>query len=116
MALKATTATKPSEFVAPLLLMLHGGRYIEDVREEINGEAFAANHGPVGSAIGDWLRFIADANGGLSGSLCVIAQSFKGGLNEPAKKEFTLDIDATQIVADKQTAKVTTKESMVTCQ
>ena len=69
---KSNHSYKPSEFVVPLFLMLHGGgRYIEDVREIANDEALLQLLQipaiPSSSAIGDWLRFIADAKGGLSG-------------------------------------------------
>jgi len=111
---KSNHSYKPSEFVAPLLLMLHGGgRYIEDVREIANDEALLQllqiTAVPSSSAIGDWLRFIADANGGLSGLSGCNRAVLQRGLKRTGKKEFTLDIDATQIVADKQTAKVTYK-------
>lgn len=105
---------KPSGYVVPLLLMLHGGgRYIEDVREISGDEALLQllqiSAIPSSSAIGDWLRFIGDAKGGLSGLSNCNRALLKKGLRRTGKKEFTLDIDATQIVAEKQSARVTYK-------
>jgi len=111
---KSNHSYKPSEFVTPLLLMLHGGgRYIEDIREIANDEALLQLLQipaiPSSSAIGDWLRFVADVKGGLSGLSRCNRAVLQRGLKRTGKKEFTLDIDATQIVAEKQTAKVTYK-------
>lgn len=69
---KSNHSYKPSEFVVPLFLMLHGGgRYLEDIREIARDEALLTLLGieavPSSSAIGDWLRFIGDVKNGLSG-------------------------------------------------
>jgi len=111
---KSNHSYKPSEYVVPLLLMLHGGgRYIEDVREIANDEALLQllqiSSIPSSSAIGDWLRFIGDVKGGLSGLSNCNRAILKRGLKRTGKKEFTLDIDATQIVAEKQSARITYK-------
>lgn len=111
---KSNHSYKPSEFITPLLLMLNGGgRYIEDVREIARDEALLQllqiRNVPSSSAIGDWLRFVGDAKGGLSGLSRCNQKLLKRGLKKSGLKEFTLDIDATQIVAEKQTAKVTYK-------
>ena len=111
---KSNHSYKPSEYVVPLLLMLHGGgRYIEDVREIANDEALLQllqiSSIPSSSAIGDWLRFIGDVKGGLSGLSNCNRTILKRGLKRTSKKEFTLDIDATQIVAEKQSARITYK-------
>lgn len=111
---KSNHSYKPSEYVVPLILMLHGGgRYIEDVREIANDEALLrllqTPAIPSSSAIGDWLRFIGDVKGGLQGLSNCNRVVLKRGLKKTRKKEFTLDIDATQIVAEKQSARITYK-------
>ena len=111
---KSNHSYKPSEYIIPLLLMLHGGgRYIEDVREIANDEALLELLQipaiPSSSATGDWLRFIGEVNGGLSGLSNCNRAIVKRGLKLTKKKEFTLDIDATQIIAEKKSAKVTYK-------
>jgi len=111
---KSNHSYKPSEYVVPLLLMLHGGgRYIEDVREIASDEALLQllqiSAIPSSSATGDWLRFIGDAEGGMSGLSNCNRAVLKRGLKKTRKKEFTLDIDATQIVAEKKSATITYK-------
>ena len=111
---KSNHSYNPSEYVVPLLLMLHGGgRYIEDIREISADEALLQllqiSAVPSSSAIGDWLRFIGDAKGGMPGLSNCNRALLKKALKRTGKKEFTLDIDATQIVAEKQSAKVTYK-------
>ncbi|MBU1107762.1 MAG: IS1380 family transposase [Candidatus Riflebacteria bacterium] len=111
---KSNHSYKPSEFVVPLLLMLHGGgRYIEDVREIASDEALLQllqiTAVPSSSAIGDWLRFIGDAKGGLSGFSRYNQSLLKRGLKNTGSKEFTLDIDATQIIGWKADAEFTYK-------
>ncbi|MDD2998041.1 MAG: hypothetical protein PHV05_03195 [Candidatus Riflebacteria bacterium] len=71
--------------------MLHGGgRYIEDVREIPNDEALLQLLQipaiPSSSAIGDRLRFIADAKGGLSGLSSCNREILKRGLKRTGKK------------------------------
>lgn len=111
---KSNHSYRPSDYIVPLLLMLHGGgRYIEDVREISRDRALLdllqIKQIPSTSAIGDWLRFVGDAKGGLTGLSQCNETILRKGLKRTAKKEFTLDIDATQIVAEKRTAKVTYK-------
>lgn len=105
---------KPSEFVIPLLLMLNGGgRYIEDVREIANDSALRnllkLERIPSTSAIGDWLRFIGNKKQGLSGLSFCNKVLIKKSLKKYHKKDFTLDIDATQIIGWKHDAKFTYK-------
>ncbi|MBU1109763.1 MAG: IS1380 family transposase [Candidatus Riflebacteria bacterium] len=105
---------KPSEFITPLLLTLNGGgRYIEDVREIADDEALLQvlqiTAVPSSSAIGDWFRFIGGTKSGLNGlSRCnqaIIRKSRK----KAGRKDFTLDIDASQIIAEKRSAQITYK-------
>ncbi len=111
---KSNHSYKPSEFVVPLFLMLHGGgRYLEDIREIACDEALLKILGitavPSSSAIGDWLRFIGDLENGLKGLSRCNQVLIKRGLKKTGLKEFTLDIDATQIVGWKFEAEFTYK-------
>ncbi len=111
---KSNHSYKPSEFVVPLFLMLHGGgRYLEDIREIARDEALlkllGINAVPSSSAIGDWLRFIGDAKNGLAGLSRCNQTLIKRGLKKSGAKEFTLDIDSSQIVGWKFEAAFTYK-------
>jgi len=111
---KSNHSYKPSEYVVPLLLTLHGGgRYIEDIREIANDEAILKllqiSAIPSSSAIGDWLRFVGDTHGGLAGLSHCNRIVLKRALKKSGLKEFTLDIDATQIVGWKFEAEFTYK-------
>jgi len=63
---------KPSQFVLPLILMLHGGgKKLEDLRE-IKGETslrelLEIEELPASCTIGDWLRRMGEDGEGLSG-------------------------------------------------
>jgi hypothetical protein len=104
---------RASEHVFPLVLMLNGGgRSLEDLREirEDEGlrEVLELRRMPSSDATGDWCRR-AGANGGLEG-LSKSNQGFlKRGLKKEKRKGYTLDIDATGIEAEKQSAKMTYK-------
>jgi len=105
---------KPSEFVVPLVLMLHGGgRYIEDIRKIASDDALLELLNipavPSSSTTGDWFRFIGDAKGGLSGFSRCNQSLLKRGLKKTGSKEFTLDIDASQIIGWKLEAEFTYK-------
>ena len=101
----------PSRFVVPLLLMLHGGgRTLEDLRQIRADEGLRELLGlegvPSADATGDWLRRMGRGKGleGLSAvNRKVLARALKG---EQTRK-FTLDIDATQIIAEKKHARRT---------
>lgn len=111
---KSNHSYSPSDYVAPLLLMLHGGgRYLEDVREISLDRALLdllqIKQVPSTSAIGDWLRFVGNVKGGLNGLSQCNRVILRKGLKKTGRKEFTLDIDATQIIAEKRSAKLTYK-------
>jgi len=111
---KSNHSYKPSEFVVPLFLMLHGGgRYLEDIREIASDEALLKVLGitavPSSSAIGDWLRFIGNLENGLKGLSRCNQALLKRGLKKLGLKELTLDIDATQIIGWKFEAAFTYK-------
>jgi len=104
---------RASEHVLPLLLMLNGGgRSLEDLRE------IRADHGlrellsmeriPSSDATGDWLRRNF-ANGGLEALAAVNRRILKRVLSDDGISSYTLDMDATGIEAQKQTARFTYK-------
>ena len=102
-----------SEHVYPLLLMLTGGgRSLEDLREirEDRGlrEILGLKRIPSSDATGDWLRRSGD-NGCLEGLESVNRQVLKRALKRDGIRTYTLDIDATGIEAEKETAKRTYK-------
>jgi len=103
----------PWQFVEPLLLMLHGGgRALEDMRQIRMDtglrELLRMDVVPSSDATGDWLRRMG-AGAGLCGLGSVNRQIVRRALNRDATDEYTLDIDATQIVAEKRDAKRTYK-------
>lgn len=98
----------PSAFVVPLVLMLHGGgRSLEDLRQVCHDESLRELLGleelPSTDATGDWLRR-AGAGRGLEALGRVQRRVLGWGLRRMRQREFTLDIDATQIVAEKREA------------
>jgi len=102
-----------SEHVFPLVLMLNGGgRSLEDSREiRRDGglrEILPLERMPSTDATGDWLRRNG-TNGGLEGLGAVNRGILKRVLKKEKEKEYTLDIDATGIESEKETAKMTYK-------
>ena len=103
----------PSEYTFPLILMLNGGgRSLEDTRQirvdEGIREILPLDRIPSSDAFGDWLRSMG-ANGGLYGFEKVNKRLLKRGTKYDGIKLYTLDIDATGIEAEKQSAKMTYK-------
>jgi hypothetical protein len=101
----------PSVHALALILTLHGGgRSLEDVR------ALRADAGllellgleglPSSDALGDWLRRTG-RQAGLAGLTRVTRRLLRRALGKGERRAHTLDIDATQIVAEKATAKRT---------
>lgn len=104
---------KPSEYIFPLLLMLHGGgRSLEDIRgiSRDSGllEILKISKVPSSDAIGDWLRRMG-VNGGLESLVAAERYLLLEGINREDVKDYTLDIDATGIEAAKESAKKTYK-------
>jgi hypothetical protein len=104
---------RASEHVLPLILMLNGGgRKLEDLRQirQDRGlrEVLQLDRLPSSDATGDFLR-TSGARGGLAGLGKVNRRILKRGLKGDGIKGYTLDIDATGIEAQKQTAKMTYK-------
>lgn len=104
---------KASEYVFPLVLMLNGGgRSLEDIRviRDDAGlrEILPLKRVPSSDAIGDWLRRMG-TSGGLPGLEKVNGKLLKRGMKYDGLKSYTLDIDATGIEAEKQSAMMTYK-------
>ena len=104
---------KASEYFFPLVLMLNGGgRTLEDIREirddEGLREILPLEKFPSSDAMGDWLRRMG-TSGGLEGLEKVNKRSLKRGMKYDGIKDYTLDIDATGILAEKELAKMTYK-------
>ena len=102
-----------SEHVFSLVLMLNGGgRSLEDSREIRNDaglrEILPLKRMPSTDATGDWLRR-SGTNGGLEGLGAVNCRMLKRALKNEKEKAYTLDIDATGIESEKETAKMTYK-------
>jgi len=102
-----------SEHVFPIVLMLNGGgRTLEDsreIREDVGlREILPLRRMPSTDATGDWLRRNGH-NGGLEGLAKVNRWVLKRALKKEGKKEYTLDIDATGIESEKESAKMTYK-------
>lgn len=102
-----------SEYILPLMLMLNGGgRSLEDIREiRLDAglrELLALGRIPSSDATGDWLRR-SGVNGGLQGLAMVNRRCLKRGLKRDGIRGYTLDIDATGIEAEKDSAKMTYK-------
>jgi len=101
----------PSEHVFPLILMLNGGgRSLEDLREIRSDvglrEILPLGGMPSADATGDWLRR-SWSNGGLEGLGRVNRMVLKRVLKREKVKGYTLDIDATAIESEKESAKMT---------
>lgn len=104
---------KASEYIYPILLTLNGGgRSLEDTREirddEGLRELLPLKRIPSSDAIGDWLRRMSQ-NGGLAGLGKVNRKLLKRAMKKDGIKGYTLDIDATGIMAEKESAKMTYK-------
>lgn len=102
------TGYAPSVYGIPLLLMLQGGgRSLEDLRTLRADDGLRALLGltvfPSSDATGDWLRRMG-AGEGLDGLARVQRRQLCKLLKKDARSEYTLDIDATQIVAEKEAA------------
>lgn len=107
---------QPWRMVLPVMLTLTGGgRTLEDTRIIRQDTGLCGLLGmtgliPSSDAIGDWLRRMGDSAGtGLPCLAKVHKQLIARMLRREARTDYTLDIDATQIIAEKYAAKVTYK-------
>jgi len=111
---KSNRGYKPSAFIQTLILMQHeGGFHLDDVRH-LQGDTalrtvLALDKIPKASALGDWLRRI----GGDKQSPVAWQQVNQSILLSALHhcKSVTLDIDATEIIADKTDAAWTYKKN-----
>lgn len=102
-----------SAFIEPLVLMPNGGgRSLEDLRVICSDaglmEVLGIEAAPSSDAAGDWLRRMG-AGTGLAGLGHVNREVLRRALKREAREVYTLDADATQVVAEKRDAKVTYK-------
>jgi len=105
----------PSQFVMPLILMLHGGgKTLEDLRE-IKGEIslrklMDMEELPASCTVGDWLRRMGSDSRGILGLGKVNDHLVKKILKRDSRTEYTLDHDATIIESEKYEAQYTYKK------
>jgi len=100
---------RASEYVRPLVWMLHaGGRRLEDVRELRAEQDVLAHLGmeelPSADAIGDWLRRMGSRGVAALGEL---NRELLGNYLAAEPAEVTLDVDATILCAEKREAEWT---------
>ena len=105
----------PQDYVVPLVLMLcGGGRSLEDLRGIYDDEGLRhllkLDNAPSTDAVGDWLRRIG-AGAGLASLGEVNRRVVARRLGQMSSTEHTLDIDASQIVAEKEAAKWTQRKA-----
>jgi len=97
----------PSVYVQPLVLLLHGGgRSLEDMRMLSHDEGLKPLLDmtvPSPDATGNWLRRMGSGSG-LNGLKTVQKHQLKWAMKRESVKDYTLDIDASQIYAEKHTA------------
>ncbi len=100
---------KPSQFVMPLVIMLHGGgKKLEDLREiraEVSLKELLGMKGlPASCTVGDWLRRMGKDGRGLWGLGKVNTYEVTEVLRRDNRTEYTLDTDASLIEAEKAEA------------
>lgn len=105
---------RASEFVDPILLMIHGGgRALDDLRQIRMDtgllKLLQIEKVPSSDATGDWFRRQGEKNRGLKALERIERDLIARALNRESRTTYTLDIDATQIVAEKFEAKKTYK-------
>lgn len=106
---KSGRGYQPSEFVQPVVWMLHaGGRRLEDLRELRAEQEVLRELGlrevPDAGTVGDWLR--KQGQKGVEG-INTVNRQLIGRCLQQEGEEVILDVDATQIEADKQEARWT---------
>lgn len=112
-ASKSAIGYAPSAYIQPLILMLlGGGQTIADMRVIRNDVGLNKLLGfgdiPSESSIGDWLKRQGDGEG-LNGLGAMQKEVLSVALKKEVCNNFTLDIDATQIIAHKFNASTTYK-------
>lgn len=110
---KSAAGYNAEEYIIPMVLMLNGGgQSLEDIREirQDDGmrELLKLETIPSSDACGDWLRRMGKEDG-MEGLRRINNKLIKTALRRDEIKEYTLDIDATGIHSEKETAKKTYK-------
>ena len=105
---------KPSSYIETLVLMQHEGSFhLDDVRYLHDEQALRGVLGmkqvPKASALGDWLRRMGSHPESFKAWVAVNQRVLKTALHN--KKQVTLDIDATEVVANKADAQWTYKKN-----
>ena len=111
---KSNRGFKPSTFIETLILMQHeGGFHLDDVRYIQDDEALRTLLGldkiPQPSSLGNWLRRLGNDCQSFSAWTQVNKAILKAALHR--RKGITLDIDATEVVANKADAQWTYKKN-----
>lgn len=105
---------QPSVYVDSLILMLQGGgRFLDDLRELRQDKGLSkilkTQVIPDAGATGDWLRRMGNDTGGLSG-LSRVGNSITARImRRDGLSNYTLDMDASEIIGEKESAKWTYK-------
>ncbi len=105
---------QPSTFIETLILMQHeGGFHLDDVRHLNDDEALRTVLGldkiPQASSLGSWLRRLGNHNQSFTAWTQVNKAVIKAALHQC--KGITLDIDATEVIANKADAQWTYKKN-----
>lgn len=111
---KSNRGFKPSVFIETLILMQHEGSFhLDDVRHMNNDDALRSVLGldkiPQASSLGNWLRRMGNNNQSFAAWNEVNKAVLKTALHQ--RKGITLDIDATEVVANKADAQWTYKNN-----
>ena len=106
---------RPSQFVMPLILMLHGGgkklNELREIKGEVSLRELLEMEGfPASCTVGDWLRRMGRDSKGLSGLARVERHEIVEILKRDKRNDYTLDVDATIIESEKEEAKWTYKK------
>lgn len=104
-----------SSYVLPLIMMQHGGgKHIEDVRQIESDHTLKQLIGlakvPTTAAIGSWLRRYGRGRG-LAYLKKINNRTLAQALAQESRSEYTLDIDASEIIANKREALYTYKKN-----
>lgn len=110
---KSNRGFKPSTFIQSFILMQHEGSFhLDDVRNIIDDQALRTVLGlekiPQANSLGAWLRRMGNNEQSFSAATEVNKAILQAALHH--RKAITLDIDATEIVANKSEAKWTYKK------
>ncbi len=111
---KSNRGFKPSVFIETLILMQHEGSFhLDDVRHINDDEALRAvlslDKIPRASSLGNWLRRMGNNNQSFAAWTEVNKAVLKAALHH--RKGITLDIDATEVIANKADAQWTYKKN-----